>query len=73
MIQEFPLWKSRKFWLLILDTVVSGATFFVGRYVADADAEVVLFLIGLIQPVFLMVIGAYTYQNVKLDNRWVEE
>jgi len=66
MIDEYPLWKSRKFWLLILDTVVSIATFFVGRYVVQAEADVILFLIGALQPVFLMLIGAYTYQNVKL-------
>lgn len=66
MIDQYPLWKSRKFWLLILDTVVSIATFFVGRYVMAADADVILFLIGALQPVFLMLIGAYTYQNVRL-------
>ena len=66
MIGEFPLWKSRKFWLLILDTVVSVAIFLVGRYVLEAQAEVILFLIGILQPVFLMLIGAYTVQNIKL-------
>jgi len=66
MIQEFPLWKSRKFWVLVLDTVISIATFLVGRYVLEAEAQVILFLIGALQPVFLMLIGAYTYQNVKL-------
>ncbi len=66
MIREFPLWKSRKFWLLILDTVVSITTYFVGRYVLDAEAEPVLFLIGMLQPVFLFLIGMYTVQNVKL-------
>ena len=66
MISEYPLWKSRKFWLLILDTVVSIATFFVGRYVLDADAETILYLIAALQPVFIMLIGAYTVQNVKL-------
>lgn len=66
MISEFPLWKSRKFWILILDTVISVATFLIGRYVLDAQADTILFLIGVMQPVFLMLIGAYTYQNVKL-------
>ncbi len=60
------LFKSRKFWILILDTVVSVATFLIGQYVLEADASVILFLIGALQPVFLMLIGAYTYQNVKL-------
>ena len=66
MISEYPLWKSRKFWLLVLDTVVSVATYFVGLYVLDVQAEQVLFLIGSLQPVFLFLIGAYTVQNIKL-------
>ena len=73
MIQQFPLWKSRKFWLLLLDTAISVATYFIGLYVLEVQASQILFLIGAIQPVFLMLIGAYTYQNVKLDERWVEE
>ncbi len=56
MIQEFPLWKSRKFWVLVLDTVISVAVFLIGQYVLEAEASVILFLIG-----------AYTYQNVKLE------
>ena len=67
MIQEFPLWKSRKFWILMLDTTISIATYFVGLYVLEVEANQVLFLIGAVQPVFLMLIGAYTYQNVKLQ------
>ena len=73
MIQEFPLWKSRKFWLLILDTGISVATYFIGLYVLEVQANQILFLIGALQPVFLMLIGVYTYQNVKLSDRWVEE
>ncbi len=67
MIQEFPRWKSRKFWVLVLDTIVSIAVFLIGQYVFEAEANVILFLIGALQPVFLMLIGAYTYQNVKLE------
>jgi len=67
MISEYPLWKSRKFWILILDTVVSIATFMIGQYVLEAESQVILFLIASIQPVFLMLIGAYAYQNVKLS------
>lgn len=67
MISEYPLWKSRKFWLVIMDLVVSIAMFFGGKYLVPEDFEIVKFLIGAIQPVFLMLIGAYTYQNVKLE------
>jgi len=66
MIREFPLWKSRKFWLLILDIVVSSALFFGGEYLGPQELELAKFVIGALQPVFLMLIGMYTYQNVKL-------
>ena len=66
MIAEFPLWKSRKFWLLILDIVVSSALFFGGRYLGVEEFEVAKFLIATLQAPFVMLIGAYTYQNVKL-------
>jgi hypothetical protein len=66
MIQEFPLWKSRKFWLLVLDVVVSSAAFFGGRFLDPQAQEIINWAIVTIQPVFIAVIGAYTYQNVKL-------
>ena len=66
MIGEFPLWKSRKFWLLILDIVLSSAAFFGGRYLAPEQQDMINWAIVTLQPVFIMVIGAYTYQNVKL-------
>ena len=66
MIGEFPLWKSRKFWLLILDIVVSSAAFFGARYLDPDAQEIVKFAILTLQPIFITVIAAYTYQNVKL-------
>jgi len=66
MIGEFPLWKSRKFWVLILDIVLSSAAFFGARYLAPESQDIANFAIVTLQPVFLMLIGAYTYQNVKL-------
>ena len=49
------LFKSRKFWLLILDTVVSLITYFVSKYMGAQGADV-LFVIGVLQPVFIAVI-----------------
>ena len=66
MISEYPLWKSRKFWLLILDIVLSSAAFIGARYLAPEAEEIVKFVVLTLQPVFIMLIGAYTYQNVKL-------
>ena len=66
MIREYPLWKSRKFWLLILDIVLSSAAFFGARYLDPDAQEIVKFAVLTLQPVFIMLIAAYTYQNVKL-------
>ncbi len=66
MISEYPLWKSRKFWLLVVDVVVSSAAFFGARYFAPDAQEIVNFAILTLQPVFIAVITAYTVQNIKL-------
>ena len=56
------LLKSRKFLLLLLDTVISLALFFVGVFVPSAmeDAKLV---IGLLQPVFVAIIGAIAWED----------
>lgn len=56
------LLKSAKFMTLALDTVVSLATFFIGKY-AGASTEDLLFLIGSLQPVAVMLIGAIAYED----------
>ena len=56
------LLKSAKFMTLALDTVVSLATFFIGKY-AGASTEDLLFLIASIQPVAMMMIGAIAYED----------
>jgi hypothetical protein len=57
------LLKSRKFWLLILDTLISSALFFVGKY-ADPDlADDVKFLIASLQPVFIAIIGGIAIED----------
>ena len=56
------LLKSAKFMTLALDTVVSLATFFIGKY-AGASTEDLLFLIAAIQPVAMTMIGAIAYED----------
>lgn len=56
------LLKSRKFWLLILDTAVSLTLFFGAKYFA-ANLEDIKFLIGALQPVFVFIIGAIAYED----------
>lgn len=58
------IWRSRKFWLMIADTGVSLITYFVGKYLSPDAAKDILFLIGALQPVWLMVIGFIGLQNV---------
>jgi hypothetical protein len=63
MIGEFPLWKSRKFWIVVLDVIVSSALYFAAKYVApDAFADI-KFVIGVLQAPILLLITAYTVQN----------
>ena len=48
--------KSRKFWLMLVDVLVSTAVFFVSKYVSPDLAENVLWLIGSWQPVIIALI-----------------
>lgn len=50
------LLRSRKFLLLILDTVISSVLLLVGRYVAPDLAEIIVILIASWQAVFAAVI-----------------
>lgn len=59
------LFKSRKFWIMIVDVTVSLATYFVTRYAAPDIAKDVLFIIGILQAPILAVIGSLAYQNGK--------
>ena len=56
------LLRSRKFWLAILDLVVSLTLFFVGKYAAFAVEDVNTVIVA-IQPVFVMLIGAIAYED----------
>ena len=60
------LLHSRKFWLLILDTVVSLILFFISKYVPGA-AEDVKLVIGLLQPVFVSIIIAIAVEDASLN------
>jgi hypothetical protein len=59
------IFKSRKFWIMVCDTVVSLVTYFVGRYLNPASVKDILFLIGALQPVILLVIASIAVQNVE--------
>ena len=57
------LLRSRKFMLLLLDTVVSLLTFFVGKYATPATAQDLLTVIGILQPVFVMMIYSIALED----------
>ena len=63
MIGEFPLWKSRKFWIVVLDVLVSSALYFGAKYMAPEAFADVSFLIKIIQAPVLLLIAALTVQN----------
>ena len=63
MSKEFPLLRSRKFWILVLDVVVSSVLFFGAKYVAPAAFDDIKFIITVLQAPVLFLITAYTIQN----------
>jgi hypothetical protein len=63
MIGEFPLWKSRKFWLMILDLVISLVLFFGAKYLMPNTFDDVKFLVAAIQPVFAFLIASIAYED----------
>lgn len=62
---------SRKFWLLVLDTVISVILHFIAQG-DPAQAENVKFLITAIQPVFVVIIGAIAVEDyaAKASGNW---
>ncbi len=60
---------SRKFWLLILDAIVSTITIILTRLLSPDDLKLALTLIGIYQPIFVFVIVSYTAQNIAAINK----
>ena len=63
--------KSRKFWLMMFDLIVSVTVFFVTKYAGPAYADDALFLIGVVQAPILFVIMGITVEDAaqKLSGR----
>jgi hypothetical protein len=57
------LLASRRFWTLLLDTIISLVLYFAGKYF-NAAMEDIRFLIIAIQPIALLLIAAYTVDGV---------
>lgn len=57
------LWSSRKFRTALVDMVVSLLTFVLGSLLTDIQAEFWLTIIGIMQPVFIMVIVGTAWED----------
>jgi len=55
---------SRKFWLLTIDTVLSGVALVGGWYLAPAELGKITAVIALIQPMFVFVVYGITREDV---------
>jgi hypothetical protein len=55
------LLKSRKFWIMVVDVVISSATYFISKYVAPETGQDIIWLIASWQPVvYALVTGIAT-------------
>jgi len=57
------LWASRKFRTALFDMVVSLLIFVLGTLLTEIEAKFWLTIIGIIQPVFLMVIVGTAWED----------
>ena len=67
---------SRKFWLLILDVIVSTLTLVLSTFLVPEQADFPLKLIAIYQPAFITIITMVTVedgQNRKLETAKVEQ
>ncbi len=58
------LLRSRKFMVMLLDTLISIALYFGGKYLGGSAYDDVKFVIGLLQPVALMMIYSIAQEDV---------
>ena len=67
--------KSRKFWLVLFDLVLSVSIYFVTKYAGPAYADDALFLIGVMQAPILFLITGITVEDAaqKLSGRDVRQ
>jgi hypothetical protein len=61
------LFKSRKFWIMVVDLILSTATYFITAYVAPDLAKNILWVIGAWQPaVYAVINGIATEDAAKI-------
>jgi len=57
------IFKSRKFWIVVVDAAVSSATFLVTNYIDPALNVAILFLIATWQPVIVALISGIATED----------
>jgi hypothetical protein len=55
--------KSRKFWIMLVDVIISSATYFIAHYVSPELGENIIWLIGAWQPVIYAVIAGIATED----------
>ena len=59
------LLRSRKFWIAVLDAVVSSITVLATALLSPEQVDMVLLLVGIWQPVFVALIAGIAYEDGK--------
>jgi len=62
------IWKSRKFWIMVFDIVVSTTTYFLTAYAAPDVAKNILWVIATWQPIVIAVIVSIAAEDVAYLN-----
>jgi len=62
------IWKSRKFWIMVFDIVVSTTTYFLTAYAAPDVAKNILWVIATWQPIIIAVIVSIAAEDVAYLN-----
>jgi len=57
------LLQSRKFWIMVVDIVISTATYFVSQYADPVSGKNILWLIAAWQPVIYAVINGIATED----------
>lgn len=57
------LFRSSKFWLAVLDVVVSTIVYFITKYAAPDVAEDIIWVIASWQPIVVAVIAGIAYED----------
>lgn len=64
-----PVYKSRKFWIALLDIVISTITYFVTKYALPGVGNDILYVIGAWQPILMIWIYSIAMEDVALKSR----